>query len=766
MPTDFTQNDFNNGDLTDVEHIKRTFDPINDLEDGSALYSPDTGAANAYKVDFSSGNAISALQNGQVVNFRAANPNTGASTLTITGPSGDLTPVPLVKKGNTALDSGDIVSDQAVSAIYFEDAGATNPRFEILGGVATGGGGSTDLNGLIDVTLSSPAQDQILQRDASGQFVNRDLSSAGIATGTDISSLQTQINGKADDPHTHAISDITNLQASLDAKQDTLTGTLDVPGLDTALAAKQDNLTGTSDVPGLDTALAGKSDTNHTHDTTDIVSGTLPVTRGGTGGNTSATARTSLDVPSNADLTSGLAAKQDTSEKDAVDGYAGLDSSANVPIAHGGTGAGTATAARTNLDVPSNADLTSGLAAKQDTAEKDAVDGYAGLDSSANVPVAHGGTGASTAAAARTNLDVPSNADLTSGLAAKQDTSEKDAVGGYAGLDSSANVPVAHGGTGADLSSTGGTGQVLKQTTLGGPVSVGALSASEMPSGIDAAKISSGNVSGTEFDYLNGVTSGIQGQLDGKATISHAHDASDITSGTLPFGRGGTGMSSISANKLVGSGYSSNALQEISIGSGLSLYGGTLTNTRSSGVSGYGSGKHIAIWSSSSYLTYSQSYPLYLKSPQNIGLSGGILYWRPSDGQVFMQYSRAAHKTKIEKLSTTIDELMEWNAVRFRWKEAFGGEQDIGLIAEEVAELCPRATFHDKPWKYTNEETGEYELDEEGAPLKVEGEEVPAGVKYEKAWIPMLAAVQDFYRKYQELERKFERLEAQVGGKQ
>lgn len=45
---------------------------------------------------------------------------------------------------------------------------------------------------------------------------------------------------------------------------------------------------------------------------------------------------------------------------------------------------------------------------------------------------------------------------------------------------------------------------------------VGGLTAANMPSAIDAAKISSGDVSNTEFDYLNGVTSAIQTQLDAK----------------------------------------------------------------------------------------------------------------------------------------------------------------------------------------------------------------------------------------------------------
>lgn len=110
----------------------------------------------------------------------------------------------------------------------------------------------------------------------------------------------------------------------------------------------------------------------------------------------------------------------------------------------------------------------------------------------------------------------------------------------------SGQLGLARGGTGADLSATGGTGQVLKQSTAGGAVSVGALGAGDMPSGIDAAKIGGGLVSNTEFATLDGVTSAIQTQLNGKAATGHTHAAADITSGVLATARLGTGTASAS----------------------------------------------------------------------------------------------------------------------------------------------------------------------------------------------------------------------------
>jgi hypothetical protein len=66
-----------------------------------------------------------------------------------------------------------------------------------------------------------------------------------------------------------------------------------------------------------------------------------------------------------------------------------------------------------------------------------------------------------------------------------------------------------------------------------GLVTAGAdLAASDIPSGIDAAKIGAGSVDNTEFGYLNGVTSGIQSQLNAKAP-STGINATAIATGVV-----------------------------------------------------------------------------------------------------------------------------------------------------------------------------------------------------------------------------------------
>ena len=58
--------------------------------------------------------------------------------------------------------------------------------------------------------------------------------------------------------------------------------------------------------------------------------------------------------------------------------------------------------------------------------------------------------------------------------------------------------------------------------------------------------VASTTVSATELGYLDGVTSSIQTQLNGKAASSHSHDASDIKSGTLDTAR----IPSLDASKI------------------------------------------------------------------------------------------------------------------------------------------------------------------------------------------------------------------------
>lgn len=76
--------------------------------------------------------------------------------------------------------------------------------------------------------------------DSNGLFVQLGTGANQAARGSDLA-------GKADAAHTHAISEVTNLQTTLDSKSD------------------EGHTHGTSEIAGLPQALAGKADANHTH---------------------------------------------------------------------------------------------------------------------------------------------------------------------------------------------------------------------------------------------------------------------------------------------------------------------------------------------------------------------------------------------------------------------------------------------------------------------------------------------------------------------
>ena len=90
----------------------------------------------------------------------------------------------------------------------------------------------------------------------------------------------------------------------------------------------------------------GAVDSSHNHSASNITSGTLPITRGGTNASTAAAARTNLgfsygtSVPTSAPVTGNGAV------------FFCQDSGSPLSIANGGTGGATQDAARTNLGLP------------------------------------------------------------------------------------------------------------------------------------------------------------------------------------------------------------------------------------------------------------------------------------------------------------------------------------------------------------------------------------------------------------------------------
>ena len=74
-------------------------------------------------------------------------------------------------------------------------------------------------------------------------------------------------------------------------------------------------------------------------------------------------------------------------------------------------------------------------------------------------------------------------------------------------------------------------------TTNATNISSGTLNEARLPSSIDATKIADGSVSDTEFQYLNGLTSNIQTQIDGASgikTYNLSHDTFSTNTTTTP----------------------------------------------------------------------------------------------------------------------------------------------------------------------------------------------------------------------------------------
>lgn len=84
----------------------------------------------------------------------------------------------------------------------------------------------------------------------------------------------------------------------------------------------------------------------------------------------------------------------------------------------------------------------------------------------------------------------------------------------------------------------------------------------------------------TELNYVDGVTSAIQAQIDGKAATSHAHSAADLTSGTIPDARFPSTLPALNGSALTAlnaSNIASGSLADARLSANVALLSGSQT---------------------------------------------------------------------------------------------------------------------------------------------------------------------------------------------
>ena len=143
-----------------------------------------------------------------------------------------------------------------------------------------------------------------------------------------------------------------------------------------------------------------------------------------------------------------------------------------------------------------------------------------------------GGTGIDTSAATNTvTVAIDSTVTTNTGTQTLTNKTISGSSNTLSNIPNSSltNSTVSYGGVSLALGASDATPAFNLADATNYPTSSlsGTISNSQLASGIDAAKISAGNVGNTEFDYLNGLTGAIQTQLDTKAV--KANNLSDLT---------------------------------------------------------------------------------------------------------------------------------------------------------------------------------------------------------------------------------------------
>ena len=233
----------------------------------------------------------------------------------------------------------------------------------------------------------------------------------------------------------------------------------------------------------------------------------MPIASGGTGGDDAVSARASLGLQTGAVTIVGTMATQNATSVVIGGGYIS-DLDAPIAIASGGTGGNTALSARTSLGLGNISTQNSSSVNLTGTIN---ITGGQVTALATPVPITAGGTGANTALGARTNLGLQSGATTSAGTMATQNASSVAITGGS--VTGITPLLVNAGGTGASTAADARTnlsavGTATAVNTTGGLTGGGDLTTSRT---LSIASDSNGY--GVRYISSAGPTGGVNGDI-------------------------------------------------------------------------------------------------------------------------------------------------------------------------------------------------------------------------------------------------------------